>query len=138
MATHKRSGSRRATQHFPEASASESSPIASKYTRVAESVASLNRGFDQVQNEVRTLRKLGLLRGGGSPAFAKTCRLMIEELRAWGIAEMTLEINDCADLAWNRWGIRRSRYEEQFRDPKDVLRAAERMKKRLADKAPEP
>jgi hypothetical protein len=135
MATIKRSGSRRATQSSPEASASQTSPIVSQYTRVAEWVASLNRGFDQVLHEIRTLRKLRVLEPGGSPGFFKTCRLMIEELRAWAFAEMTLDLHDCAGTAWNRWGIRRSRYEEQFRDPKDVLRAAERMKKRLADEA---
>jgi hypothetical protein len=136
MATHKRSGSHRATQPSPEAFASKIPKFISQSTRIAESAASLNRGFDQVLNEIRTLRKLGLLGdGGGSPDFVKICRLMVEELRAWAIAELTQDINDCANLAGNRWGIRRSPYEERFRDPKDVLREAERMKKRLAAEA---
>jgi hypothetical protein len=119
MATTKRSGSRRAAQ------ASEIPNQPSTPSRVAQSIADLNRGFDQVQNEVRRLRALGLFRDAGSRQFVKTCRLMLEELRYWATTDLAMDILDCAEQQWGRWGILRYRYEEKFRDRPNAHKHAE-------------
>jgi hypothetical protein len=84
MATNKGSGSRRAI------------PIISRrrspYTVLMEHSASLNRAFDLVLEEVAWLRKMGFFWGEVSCRFMKTCRLSLEELRAWAMAELTQDL----------------------------------------------
>jgi len=134
MAVTKRSGSRRATQHPPEAPASETSEPPSRYVRVFEATADLNQAFDQVITEVERLKRLGLFHGEFPGRFAKTCRLSIEELRAWAIFEITEDLYQRADEDWARFGRMLRDWENKFKDPNDVLLEAERLKKKLAAK----
>lgn len=48
---------------------------------------------------------------------------------------MTIEITDTANHDWNRYGIQRYRFEQNTRDPEDVRRELERVKKRLDERA---
>jgi hypothetical protein len=137
MAGTKRSGSRRAPQLFAETSPSPSPQRPSKYTRVLESAENLNRAFDQVLNEVLRLKKMGFFWGEISDRFLKTCRLSVEELRGWAMAEVTQDFLEWAEHDWSHYGVQRFRFEEKFRGPEDVLKQAERLKKereRLAGK----
>jgi hypothetical protein len=127
MATHKRSGPRRA----PQLLASEASQGRSQYTALFERYGNLNRAFDQVLNEVEILKKMGVFWGEVSNRFPKTCRLMVEELRAWAIADMALDLHDSADRDWGRYGVQRVRFERKFRESQDVLKQAAPVKKKL-------
>jgi hypothetical protein len=135
MAAYKRSGSRRTTQRAPEASASETIPPISKYTSICEAAADLNRGFDQVLNDIERLQKMGFFRGDVSSRIPRTCRLMLEELRGWAMSDMTIEIHETANSRWNRYGIQRYRFEQNTRDPVDVRRELERVMKKLEEQA---
>jgi hypothetical protein len=134
MAVNNPSGSRRTVQHSPEASAS-ATPQPSKHVRIFEATANLNRGFDLVLHEVEQLKALGQFRGEFPGQFAKSCRLALEELRAWAIFELTEDLHERAQDDWARYGRLRIRWEDKFRDPNDVLAEAERLKKKLADEA---
>lgn len=134
MAITKASGSRRTTQHPPEAPASET-PQLSKYVRVFEAAAKLHRGFDLVLFEVEQLKKLGQFSGDFAGQFAKSCRFALEELRAWAIFEITEDLHQRAQDDWARYGRLRLRWENKFRDPNDVLIEAERLRKKLAEDA---
>jgi hypothetical protein len=127
MATNKGSGSRRAI--------SLTSRRPSAYTAVLEHSLSLNRGFDLVLEEVTWLSKMGFFWGEISGRFMKTCRLSVEELRAWAMAEVTQDLLERAEMDWGRYGVQRFRWEEKFRDPQDVLKQAQRVKKKLTEQA---
>jgi molybdenum cofactor biosynthesis enzyme MoaA len=135
MAAYKRSGSRRTTQRPPEAPASEAIPRVSKYTSIFEAITNLNRAFDQVLQGVERLKRMGFFRGEISNRIPRSCRLMLEELRGWAVSDMTIEITDTANDDWNRYGIQRYRFEQNTRDPEDVRRELERVKKRLDERA---
>jgi hypothetical protein len=135
MANTKRTGSRRTTQRAPEAPASETIPRVSKYTQICEAAANLNRSFDQVLHDVERLQRMGFFRGEVSNRIPRTCRLMVEELRGWAISDMMIEVHESADSHWNRYGIQRYRFEQNTRDPADVRRELERVKKRLEQHA---
>jgi hypothetical protein len=130
MAVTKRSGSRRILQLSAGAFPSATPQRSSKYTRVLESAESLNRAFDQVLNEVIRLKKTGFFWGEVSSRFLKTCRLSVEELRAWAMAEVTQEFLEWAEHDWGHYGVQRFRFEEKFRNPEDVLKHAEHLKKK--------
>jgi hypothetical protein len=138
MAGTKRSGSRRVPQLSAVLSRSATPQRPSKYTLVLESAESLNRAFDQVLNEVMCLKKMGFFWGEISDRFLKTCRLSVEELRAWAMAEVTQDFLEWAEHDWGHYGLQRFRFEEKFRNPEDVLKQAERLKnqrERLAGKS---
>jgi molybdenum cofactor biosynthesis enzyme MoaA len=135
MAAYKRSGSRRTTQRPPEAPASETIPRVSKYTSIFEAITHLNRAFDQVLQGVERLKRMGFFRGEISNRIPRSCRLMLEELRGWAVSDMTIEITDTANDDWNRYGVQRYRFEQNTRDPEDVRRELERVKKRLDERA---
>jgi hypothetical protein len=137
MAVTKPSGSRRATQRPPEVPASEISQRISRYTSMCEAAANLNRGFDQVLNEVERLSRMGCFWGEVSKRFPKTCRLMLEELRAWAMSDIAQDIEKAADGDWSRYGIERYRFEQKFRDPVDIRRELERVVKQLDERATE-
>jgi hypothetical protein len=61
----------------------------------------------------------------------------LEELRAWAMAEVTQDLLQRAEVDWGRYGVQRFRWEEKFRDPQDVLRQAERVKKQIGQTAAE-
>lgn len=134
MARTKASGSGRSTQHPPEAHASETPQPTSRYVRVFHATADLNQAFDHVLAEVERLKRLGLFRGEFPGRFAKTCRLSIEELRAWATFEITEDLYQRADEDWARFGRMLRDWENKFKDPNDVLLEAERLKKKLAAK----
>ena len=113
----------------PEAPASETNPRVSKYTSIFEAVANLNRAFDQVLHGVERLYMMGFFRGEISNRIPRTCRLMVEELRGWAISDMSIEIHETANSHWDRYGIRRYKFEQNTRDPEDVRRELERVKK---------
>jgi hypothetical protein len=138
MADTNRSGSRRATQRRPEAPASESNPPVSKYTSIFDAVANLNRAFDQVLQGVERLHMMGFFRGEVSNRIPRTCRLMVEELRGWAMSDMTIEVHETANSHWDHYGVQRFRFEEKFRDPEDVLRQAEHLKKERERQAGRP
>jgi hypothetical protein len=127
MATNKGSGSRRAISLI--------SRRPSPYTLVLEHSASLNRAFDLVLEEVAWLSKMGFFWGEISRRFMKTCRLSVEELRTWAMAEVTQDLLERAGADWGRYGVQRFRWEEKFRDPQDVLKQAERVKKHMGEQA---
>jgi hypothetical protein len=134
MAITKPSGSRRTVQRSPAAPAS-ATPQPSKLVRIFEATANLNRGFDLVLHEVEQLKALGQFHGNFAGQFAKSCRLTLEELRAWALFELTEDLHDRAQDDWARYGRLRIRWENKFRDPNDVLLEAERLKKKLAAEA---
>jgi hypothetical protein len=134
VARTKASGSGRSTQHPPEAPASEISQQPSRHVRVFHATADLNQAFDQVIAEVDRLKQLGLFHGEFPVRFAKTCRLSVEELRAWAIFEITEDLYQRADEDWARFGRMLRDWENKFKDPNDVLLEAERLKKKLAAK----
>ena len=135
MAVSNRSGSRRTPQPSPDAPAPETGQRPSKYTVILEHSANLNRAFDQALHEVEWLRKLGFFRSGVSKRIPTTCRLMLEELRGWAMSDMTIEIHETANSHWNRYGIRRYRFEQNTRDPADVRRELKRVMKKLDERA---
>jgi hypothetical protein len=135
MAVTKRSGSRRATQHPAEAPASEISQPPSRHVRVFEALADLNRGFDHVIADVERLKDLGFFRDKFSNRFAKTCPLTIEDLRAWGNFEVTEHLSNRGEAEMARSARRLHDFEKRFEDPNDILLKAERLKKKLAEKA---
>jgi hypothetical protein len=134
MADIKRSGSRRAPQPLSEVLRLVI-PRPSKYTLVLECAENLNRAFDQVLSEALRLKQMGFFSGEVSSRFLKTCRLSVEELRAWAMAEVTEDVLDWAEHDWGHYGVQRFRFEEKFRDPEDVLKQAERLKKEREEQA---
>jgi hypothetical protein len=60
---------------------------------------------------------------------------MLEELRGWAMSDMTIEIHETANSHWNRFGIQRYRFEQNTREPEDVRKELERVRKRLAERA---
>jgi hypothetical protein len=135
MAVTKVSGSRRTTQLPPEVPPSGTSQPPSRHVRVFEAIADLNRGFDHVLADVERLKQLGFFRGEFSSRFAKTCRLTIEEMRAWAIFEVTEAIYQRAEEDWARFGRLLLEWEKKFKDPNDVLIEAERIKQKLQKEA---
>jgi hypothetical protein len=131
MAVTKVSGSRRAMQVPPEVPPSETSQPPSRHVRVFEALANLNRGFDHVLADVERLRQLGFFRGEFSSRFAKTCRLTIEEMRAWAIFEVTEAIYQRAEEDWAHFERLLLDWEKKFEEPNDVLTEAERLKQKL-------
>ena len=134
MAITKASGSRRSTQHPPEAPASEIPQPSSRHVRVFEAIADLNRGFDHVIADVEQLKDLGFFRDKFSSRFAKTCPLTIEDLRAWGNFELTEYLSNRGEADVARSERRLHDFEKRFKDPKDPLVEAERLKKKLTAK----
>jgi hypothetical protein len=131
MAVQKRRASRQMMQRSHEVITSESPERPSKSTLVCEATVNLNRGFDQVLNEVARLKQMGFFRGEISNRLPELCRLIVEELRAWAMADIAQDIHDSADRDWSRYGIQRYRFEQKFRDPVDVRRELERVVKTL-------
>lgn len=134
MADTKRSGSRRAKQHPPEAPASEIPQPPSRHVRVFEALADLNRGFDHVIEDVERLKELGFFRDKFSNRFAKTCPLTIEDLRAWGNFEVTEHLSKCGEAEMARTERRLHDFEKRFKDPNEALVEAERSRKKLVAK----
>ena len=130
MAVTKVSGSRRTTQVPPEVFPSGTFRPPSRHVRVFEAIANLNRGFDQVLADVEQLKQIGLFRGEFSSRFAKTCRLTMEEMRAWSIFEVTEAVYQRAEEDWARYGRMLLEWEKKFRDPDDVLAETERLKQK--------
>ena len=95
----------------------------------------LNRAFDQVLQEIERLKRMGFFSGEVSGRIPRTCRLMVEELRGWAMSDMTIEIHETANSHWGRYGIQRYRFEQNTRDPEDIRRELERVKKKLAQRA---
>jgi hypothetical protein len=135
MATTKASGSRRGTQHPPEALASENRQPPSRYVRIFTAIADLNREFDLLLADVERLKQFGFFRGEFSNRFAKTCRLTIEEMRAWAIFELTEALYTHAEEEWARFGRLLRDWENRFKDPNDILIDAERLKQKLQKEA---
>jgi len=131
MAVTKVSGFRRTTQLAPEGSSSETPPPPSRHVRVFETIANLDRRFDLVLTDLEQLKQFGLFRGEFPSQFAKTCRLTIEEMRAWAIFEVTEHIQQRAEEDWARFGRMLREWENKFKDPNDVLIEAERLKQKL-------
>jgi hypothetical protein len=78
---------------------------------------------------------MGFFRGELANPIPRTCRLMVEKLRGWAISDMSIEIHETANSHWDRYGIRRYRFEQNTRDPEDIRRELERAKKRLDQQA---
>jgi regulator of replication initiation timing len=135
VAITKASGSRRSKQHSPETPVSEALQPPSRHVRVFDAISDLNRGFDQVIADVERLKQLGFFRDKFSSRFAKTCRLTMEDMRAWSIFEVTQHLKNRAEEDWARAGRLLHDWEKQLEDPKDVLIEAERLKKKLAEEA---
>lgn len=135
MATTKASGSRRSTQHSTEASASETPQPLSRYVRIFTAIADLNREFDLLLADVERLKQFGFFRGEFSNRFAKTCRLTVEEMRAWAIFELTEALYTHAEEEWALFGRLLRDWENKFKDPNDILIDAERLKQKLQKEA---
>jgi hypothetical protein len=52
-----------------------------------------------------------------------------------GNGQIAQDLFEDAEADWGRYGVQRFRWEQKFRDPQDVLKEAERVRKRLAQKA---
>jgi hypothetical protein len=135
MATSKASGSGRSTQHSSAAPASETPQPPSRYVRIFTAIADLNREFDLLLADVERLKQFGFFRGEFSNRFAKTCRLTIEEMRAWAIFELTEALHTHAEQDWARFGRLLRDWENKFKDPNDILIDAERLKQKIQKEA---
>jgi hypothetical protein len=99
------------------------------YLRLFESATNLNGAFDQVLDEVRRLKSLGLFRSAFTGRFLEACPLAVEELRLWANFEVG---NHAGERAYDQWGdatMLRRKSEQKFREQ------AERRRKRLAEEA---
>lgn len=136
MANTKGSGSRRTSQVTPDAPPSKTPyPQPSKQARVYETIANLNRGFEQVLDDVERLKGFGVFRGEFRGLFVKTCRLTLEEMRAWANFELTEDLSERAGEDWAEYSRLLLQLEKKFRDPNDVLIEAKRLTEELAKKA---
>jgi hypothetical protein len=126
MATIDPSGSRRTAQLPPEAPP----PAAAGDLPLLETMASLNRGFEQVLADLKRLKQFGILGPQASRYFLKICSLTIEEMRAWANFELAEAVHDRAERDWAHFGRLRLLAEKRLRDPNDVLIEAERLQQK--------
>ena len=100
MAVTKVRGSRRTPQLPPEAPASETPQPTTKHVDIFEAAASLSRGLNQVLADIDRLKQLGFFPTELSARSVETCRLTIEELRAWVNFEVTADVSRAAEKDW--------------------------------------
>lgn len=98
------------------------------FGEVHRTSARLNRGLEQVLENLAHLDRLGLLRD--KREFLKTCTLTLEEIRAWANYEIGEAVMDHAEKDWVRFGRLRHRREKKRRDPNDVLIEADQIRRR--------
>jgi hypothetical protein len=134
MADTKVSGSRRTTQHLPDAPASETPQPPSRYVGFFHATAPLNQA-DQVIAPVSRVKRLGLFKREFPGRCVKTCRPSSEELRAGAIFDITEDFYLRAHAQCARFGCMLGRWENKVKDPSDVLLGAERLKQKLQKKA---
>lgn len=103
MAVTKVRGSRRTPQLPPEAPASETPQPTTKHVDIFEAAASLSRGLNQVLADIDRLKQLGFFPTELSARSVETCRLTIEELRAWVNFEVTADVSRAAEKDWDRY-----------------------------------
>jgi hypothetical protein len=103
------------------------------YVRIFESATNLNRAFDQVLEEVRRLRRMGLFRRRFTARFVETCRGEVEEMRGWANFEVTDHAGTRAYDQWTDYGILRMKLERQFRE--EAERHKKQFQKRASGKA---
>jgi hypothetical protein len=58
-----------------------------------EALCATNRGFDEVLSSLRTLQQTGLFRGRLHRKFIQSCRVAVDETRAWVNFEITEVLN---------------------------------------------
>ena len=133
MADPKRSGSRRTAQVPPERTPSGTPPDESSFGQlhVFETIAALNRGFEQVLAEFERLLQIDLFRQQFSRFFVKLVPLTLKETRAWANFEVAEALVEHAQGTWARFGRSRRQWEKKLRDPNDVLIEAEQLKQKL-------
>ena len=92
-------------------------------TSIYDALSSINRGFEQIVEELERLRRLHLFRG--KPGI-QSCRLAVEETRAWAAFEILEVLHEREQREWARFGRLRSRAEQRLEDSGDARLAAER------------
>ena len=95
--------------------------------RCYEVVAELNRGFEQVLEDLARLKDLRLLR----PGLGRALQFALEETRAWSNFEALERLHQREERDWGHYGRLRSAWEKKYSDPQDVLLEAARLRKSL-------
>ena len=105
-------------------------------TLAYETLAAINRHFEQVLQDLDRLRELGLVDSRFHRESLQACQAMIEETRAWlnfGVLEV-LRDREEGDRAY--FGRIRYQWEKKFEDPQDLLIRAKELKRRAPAKKP--
>jgi len=95
---------------------------------IYEALYALNRGFEQVLQELDLLQQSPLFRGN---QFIKSCRLAVQETCAWASFEVLEILRDSEESDWARYGQLRRTRELRLEDTGEVLTGAERLNRGL-------
>ena len=90
-------------------------------------IYALNRSFFLLKENLKRLEDLGIFRVRYLRAFC----VMAEELRAGINHELISILREHEERDWAYFGKLHNRWEEQFKDPSDVLLEAKRFKQKL-------
>jgi hypothetical protein len=99
--------------------------------RAYEALHAVNRGFEQVLDDLERLDKLGLFEREDFNLFQG----IVEETRAFVNCVLVELMQMREEKDWAQFGRVRYRWEKKMKDPNDVLIEAERLKKQLRKKA---
>jgi hypothetical protein len=122
MADTKVSGSRRTTQHPPDATAFETPQPSTRYIRVFHSSVDL---------KVARLRWLRLFHLQFPGRCVKACRLSIEENSTRATFEITEDLYQPADEDWAMFGRMLPHWKNKFNDPSEMLLEGERLRQKV-------
>ena len=92
-----------------------------------QTLFTLNQAFESVLADLHRLQRLPFFR----LEFLREFQVMVEETRACINFELVEAMHSREQDDWTRFGRLRQKWEKRYRDPKDVLIEAERLKKKL-------
>jgi hypothetical protein len=95
-----------------------------------EALSALNQHFEQVLQNIDSLRQMGLFDPRFRRESVKSCQATIEETRSWINFEITESLHDREERDWARFGRIRQQRERKFEDPQDVLIKADRPRRK--------
>jgi hypothetical protein len=90
--------------------------------RVYETLHAINQGFEQVLIDLGRLDRLGF-----RDDFVGSCRVIVEETRAWANFEVVEALERREQSDWERFSRLRRESEQKLEDPNDLLLKAERL-----------
>ncbi len=128
MAVTKGSGSRRPAQSRRKSTVPDRAkpPLSSSVPlELCETLATFNRGFQQVLADLDQLNQTRLFAGRFRRRFFATCSATLREMRAWANWEMAEILAERSEAESVRFGRLRRAFERQLEDPADALRHAE-------------